>query len=77
MTVRVSRAAAEQRAAAPGARAGRGVPVLVAGEHAQLVAHPVPEILTADLVAFALELACWGSPDGADLALLDPRRRPP
>ena len=64
---------AEQRAG----RAGREGPGAVyrcwsPGEHAQLVAHPVPEILTADLVAFALELACWGSPDGADLALLDP-----
>ncbi|MFD6164151.1 ATP-dependent helicase HrpB [Oerskovia sp. NPDC060287] len=73
VTVRVSRAAAEQRAG----RAGREGPGAVyrcwsPGEHAQLVAHPVPEILTADLVAFALELACWGSPDGADLALLDP-----
>ncbi|OCI29927.1 ATP-dependent helicase HrpB [Oerskovia enterophila] len=73
VTVRVSRAAAEQRAG----RAGREGPGAVyrcwsPGEHAQLVAHPVPEILTADLVAFALELACWGSPDGSDLALLDP-----
>ena len=34
--------------------------------------HPQPEIATADLTAFALDLACWGSPDGAGLALLDP-----
>ncbi|MFJ2297937.1 ATP-dependent helicase HrpB [Oerskovia paurometabola] len=72
VTVRVSRAAADQRAG----RAGREGPGAVyrcwsPGEHAQLVAHPTPEILTADLVAFALELACWGSPDGAGLALLD------
>ncbi|WP_336707324.1 ATP-dependent helicase HrpB [Oerskovia sp. USHLN155] len=72
VTVRVSRAAAEQRVG----RAGREGPGAVyrcwsPGEHAQLVAHPTPEILTADLVAFALELACWGSPDGTGLALLD------
>ncbi|MFD6093266.1 ATP-dependent helicase HrpB [Oerskovia sp. NPDC060338] len=73
VTVRVSRAAAEQRAGRAG-REGSGAVYRCwsPGEHAQLVAHPVPEILTADLVAFALELACWGSPDGADLALLDP-----
>ena len=27
---------------------------------------------TADLTAFALELACWGAPGGVGLALLDP-----
>lgn len=73
VTVRVSRAAATQRAG----RAGREGPGAVyrcwsQDEDASLGAHPTPEILTADLTAFALELACWGSPDGADLALLDP-----
>lgn len=75
VTVGVSRASAEQRAG----RAGREGPGAVyrcwsAHDHARLVAHPEPEILTADLTAFALELACWGSPDGLGLALLD---RPP
>ena len=75
VTVGVSRASAEQRAG----RAGREGPGAVyrcwsAHDHARLAAHPEPEILTADLTAFALELACWGSPDGAGLALLD---RPP
>ncbi|KQY25642.1 ATP-dependent helicase [Cellulomonas sp. Root485] len=75
VTVGVSRASAEQRAG----RAGREGPGAVyrcwsAHDHARLVAHPEPEILTADLTAFALELACWGSPDGVGLALLD---RPP
>ncbi|MBO3084259.1 ATP-dependent helicase HrpB [Cellulomonas fengjieae] len=73
VTVGVSRAAAEQRAG----RAGREGPGAVyrcwsAHDHARLVAHPQPEILTADLTAFALELACWGTPQGAGLALLDP-----
>ena len=40
-------------------------------EHAHLAAHPEPEIATADLTAFALEVACWGSHDVRDLALLD------
>ncbi|MDQ0373774.1 ATP-dependent helicase HrpB [Cellulomonas humilata] len=75
VTVGVSRSSAEQRAG----RAGREGPGAVyrcwsAHDHARLVAHPEPEILTADLTAFALELACWGSPGGVGLALLD---RPP
>ncbi|WP_205739639.1 ATP-dependent helicase HrpB [Georgenia sp. SYP-B2076] len=72
VTVSVSRASARQRAG----RAGREGPGAVyrcwsAADHARLPAHPEPEIATADLTAFALELACWGSPDGADLALMD------
>lgn len=73
VTVRVSRASAEQRAG----RAGREGPGAVyrcwsEADHVRLVAHPVPEILTADLTSFALELSCWGSPDGTALALMDP-----
>ncbi len=72
VTVAVSRAAAEQRAG----RAGRLGPGAVLrcwseAEHAHLAAHPEPEIATADLTAFALEVACWGSHDVRDLALLD------
>lgn len=72
VTVAVSRAAAEQRAG----RAGRLGPGTVLrcwseAEHAHLAAHPEPEIATADLTAFALEVACWGSRDVHDLALLD------
>lgn len=71
VTVAVSRAGAEQRAG----RAGRLGPGTVLrcwseAEHAHLAAHPEPEIATADLTAFALEVACWGS-DVRDLALLD------
>nr|WP_216654084.1 ATP-dependent helicase HrpB [Nocardioides sp. zg-DK7169] len=73
VTVPVSRAGAEQRAG----RAGREGPGAAyrcwsAVEHTHLDPHPAPEIATADLTAFALELAVWGSPDGSDLALLDP-----
>ncbi len=71
-TVPVSRASAEQRAG----RAGREAPGRVyrcwsAAEHARLPAHASPEVATADLTAFALELACWGAPGGRGLALLD------
>lgn len=73
VTISLSRAAAEQRAG----RAGREGPGAVyrcwsQAEHAHLAAHPEPEIVTADLTSFALELAAWGSPDGAGLSLLDP-----
>lgn len=72
VTVRVSRASAAQRAG----RSGREGPGTVyrcwsPEDHARLNAHPVPEIMTADLTDFALELACWGSPDGSGLALMD------
>ncbi|MEU6034803.1 ATP-dependent helicase HrpB [Actinomadura sp. NPDC047616] len=71
-TVRVSRAAAEQRAG----RAGREAPGAVyrcwtQAEHERLPARPRPEIELADLTAFALHAACWGDPDAAGLALLD------
>lgn len=73
VTVPVSRASAQQRAG----RAGREAPGRVyrcwsQAEHARLPAHAEPEIATADLTAFALELACWGAPGGRGLALLDP-----
>jgi ATP-dependent helicase HrpB len=72
VTVAVSKAAAEQRAG----RAGRLGPGAVLRcwskeEHARLADHPEPEIATADLTAFALEVACWGNDDVRDLALLD------
>jgi ATP-dependent helicase HrpB len=72
VTVRASRAAVTQRAG----RAGREGPGSVyrcwtAAEHDRLPAHDEPEVTTADLTAFALELACWGSPGGRGLALLD------
>ncbi|MFG1779288.1 ATP-dependent RNA helicase [Micromonospora sp. NPDC049048] len=73
VTVTVSRAAATQRAG----RAGREAPGHVyrcwsAATHERLAAQPEPEIATADLTGFALELAAWGSPDGTGLALPDP-----
>lgn len=72
-TVRVSRAAADQRAG----RAGREAPGAVyrcwtQGEHDRLAARPRPEIELADLTAFSLQAACWGDPSASGLALLDP-----
>ncbi|MFI2711516.1 ATP-dependent RNA helicase [Micromonospora sp. NPDC018662] len=73
VTVPVSRAAATQRAG----RAGREAPGAVyrcwsAATHTRLAPQPEPEIATADLTGFALELAAWGTPDGTGLALPDP-----
>ncbi|WP_018253248.1 ATP-dependent helicase HrpB [Salinispora mooreana] len=73
VTVPVSRAAATQRAG----RAGREGPGQVyrcwsAAHHERLAAQPEPEIATADLTRFALDIAAWGTPDGRGLALPDP-----
>jgi ATP-dependent RNA helicase HrpB len=71
-TVRVSAAVAEQRAG----RAGREGPGHVyrcwpEHEHATLPRYPEPEIRVADLTRLALELACWGTPDGTNLRWWD------
>lgn len=72
VTCRVSRSSADQRAG----RAGREAPGRVyrcwsAVDHTHLDDHPAPEIATADLAAFALDLAAWGAPAGAGLTLLE------
>ncbi|WP_345728087.1 helicase-related protein, partial [Cryptosporangium minutisporangium] len=72
VTVPVSRATATQRAG----RAGREAPGTVyrcwsETDHTRLPGFPEPEIAAADLTAFALDLACWGTPTGAGLALPD------
>ncbi|QYN32073.1 ATP-dependent helicase HrpB [Pseudonocardia sp. DSM 110487] len=70
VTVRVSAAVAEQRAG----RAGREAPgrVLRCWPVGELLApEPEPEIRTADLTRLALDLACWGTPDGAGLRWWD------
>jgi len=73
VTVRVSRSSAEQRRG----RAGRvepGVCYRLWDEEQTrgLVQHQRPEILEADLTAFALDLARWGARSAEGLALLDP-----
>jgi ATP-dependent helicase HrpB len=73
VTIPVSRAVADQRRG----RAGRQQPgtcyrLWTEAEHAQLPEYPQPEIKTADLAPFALELAQWGTPAGGNLRFLDP-----
>ncbi|MEU2350769.1 helicase-related protein, partial [Modestobacter sp. NPDC013298] len=73
VTGRVSRAAATQRAGRAGREApGRVYRLWSTAEHDRLPAFAEPEIAVADLTGAALELACWGEPDGAGLALPDP-----
>ncbi len=72
-TVRVTRGAADQRRGRAG-RVAPGVCVRLWHEHetAQLVPFALPEILEADLVPLALDLAFAGIADPRQLAWLDP-----
>ncbi len=72
VTVRISKAAAEQRAGRAG-RQGPGVAVRLWSEalHRGLAAQDRPEMLEAELSGLALDLAAWGTEPGA-LAFLDP-----
>jgi ATP-dependent helicase HrpB len=72
-TVRVSRAAADQRRG----RAGRTEPGVCyrlwdEAETRALPAYADPEILDADLSGLALDLARWGAKDANGLVFLDP-----
>ena len=65
-TLRVSAASAEQRRG----RAGRLEPgvcyrLWTEATQRQLAVAATPEILEADLAPLALDLACWGTPEGA------------
>jgi len=72
-TVRVSRAAADQRRGRAG-RTGPGVCYRLwdEAETRALRAYADPEIKEADLSGLALDLARWGAGDPAELAFLDP-----
>ncbi len=72
-TVRVSRAAADQRRG----RAGRTEPGVCyrlwdEPQTGSFEPYTRPEILSADLSSFALDLAQWGASDPGNLAFLDP-----
>ncbi len=72
-TIRVSRAAADQRRG----RAGRTQPGVCyrlweEAETRALTPFDRPEILEADLSGLALDLAVWGARSPSDLAFLDP-----
>ncbi|MEO9138581.1 MAG: ATP-dependent helicase HrpB [Jatrophihabitans sp.] len=72
VTVRVSKAAATQRAGRSGREgSGRVYRCWSELDHVHLDAHAAPEIRTADLAGFALDVAAWGAPGGNGLALLD------
>jgi ATP-dependent helicase HrpB len=75
-TVRVSRAAADQRRGRAG-RTERGVCYRLWDEPQTAALEPFarPEILAADLSSFALDLAAWGAAP-EKLAFLDPPPRP-
>ncbi|MBS0641046.1 MAG: ATP-dependent helicase HrpB [Proteobacteria bacterium] len=70
-TVRISRAAADQRAGRAG-REAPGVAIRVWSQalHRGLTPFDRPEILEAELSALVLDCAAWGTPP-ADLAFLD------
>jgi ATP-dependent helicase HrpB len=75
-TVRVSRAAADQRRG----RAGRTAPGVCyrlwdEPQTGSLEPYTRPEILSADLSSFVLDLAQWGTVDPGELAFLDPPPR--
>jgi ATP-dependent helicase HrpB len=72
-TIRVSKASADQRAGRAG-RLGPGVCYRLWSEatHHGLAAATAPEILSADLVPLALELAAWGARDAKTLKWIDP-----
>jgi len=71
-TVRVSRSSAEQRRGRAG-RVAPGVCYRLWDEEQTrgLIPHQRPEILEADLTAFALDLARWGARSAEGLALMD------
>jgi ATP-dependent helicase HrpB len=76
-TVRVSRAAADQRRG----RAGRTEPGVCyrlwdEPQTASLALYTQPEILSADLSSLVLDLAQWGVADPAALSFLDPPPQP-
>ncbi|MBR0966652.1 ATP-dependent helicase HrpB [Bradyrhizobium diazoefficiens] len=76
-TVRVSRAAADQRRG----RAGRTEPGVCyrlwdEPQTASLAPYTQPEILSADLSSLVLDLAQWGVTDPAALSFLDPPPQP-
>ena len=71
-TVRISRAAADQRAG----RAGRETPgvairLWTTAQHRGLAPYDRPEILEAELSGLALDCAAWGTPPG-ELSFADP-----
>ncbi|MGD7002305.1 ATP-dependent helicase HrpB [Corynebacterium halotolerans] len=72
VTVSEARSTAEQRAGRAGREGpGRVIRSFHESEFRHLSPHITPEIATADLTQAALQLACWGTPRGEGLPLID------
>lgn len=72
VTLSCARPTAEQRAGRAGREGpGRVLRAYSEQEFQRLPAEPTPEIAVSDLTQAALWLACWGTPRGEDLPLLD------
>ena len=71
-TMRISRAAADQRAGRAGREApGIAIRLWTAARHRGLPAHETPEIMQAELSGLVLDCAAWGAAPG-DLPFIDP-----
>lgn len=72
VTVSAAQSSMDQRAGRA-ARLGPGTALRLCQPHEYRSApeYPAPEILTSDLTQAALNLACWGTPRGEGLPLLD------
>lgn len=74
VTVSAARSTSDQRAGRAG-REGRGTVIRAysAADFAHAAEHVTPEILTSDLTAAALHMACWGVSDDFPLPTSPPR----
>ncbi len=77
MSVLVTETASQASMTQRAGRAGREGPgtvyrCLTAEQYVKAPAASPPAVLTSDLTAAMLDVACWGSPRGADLPLPDP-----
>lgn len=77
MSILVTETASQSSMTQRAGRAGREGPgtvyrCITAEQYAKAPANSPPAILTNDLTAATLDVACWGSPRGADLPLPDP-----
>ncbi|MEF2550263.1 ATP-dependent helicase HrpB [Aurantimonas sp. A2-1-M11] len=76
-TVRISKAAADQRAGRAGRTApGTAIRLWREEQTAALAPFDRPEILATDLAGLVLDCAAWGVGEPADLAFLDPPPAP-
>ncbi|WP_404827175.1 ATP-dependent RNA helicase [Corynebacterium provencense] len=77
MSVLVTETASQASMTQRAGRAGREGPgtvyrCLTAAEYSRAPVASPPAVLTSDLTAAMLDVACWGSPGGTDLPLPDP-----